>query len=152
MNCFGFYYWLLTTLLRHRASCWLDKKDPAQVLKYIGLWLRWSNIFKFYTTFQKTWAPECAMYAGHCKTFCYLRERGFLSDLNNQPPREWITRLRESRCENFSEEVCPGTPLGIGSLSKRDVDESENVIWKCDFAFLQSFFNYANSLCLKNVL
>ena len=41
------------------------------------------------------------------------------------------------------------TPLG--SLSKHDVDERENVIGKCNFAFLQSFFNYSNSLCLKNV-
>ena len=39
----------------------------------------------------------------------------------------------------------------LGSLSKHDDDESENVIWKCDLAFLQSFFNYSNSLCLKNV-
>jgi len=42
-------------------------------------------------------------------------------------------------------------PSVIGSLSKHDVDESENVIWTCDFAFLQPFFNYSNSLCLKNV-
>ena len=42
--------------------------------------------------------------------------------------------------------------LSLGSLSKHDVAESENVIWKCDFAFLQSFFNYSQSLCLKNVL
>ena len=55
------------------------------------------------------------MYAGHCKTFCYFREWSFLSDLNNQPPKEWITHLRESRCENFSEEVCPGTPMAISS-------------------------------------
>ena len=41
--------------------------------------------------------------------------------------------------------------LLLGSLSKHDVDESENVIWKCDFAFLQSFFDYSDSLCLKNV-
>ena len=27
----------------------------------------------------------------------------------------------------------------IGSLSKHDVDESENVIWKCNFAFLNHF-------------
>ena len=40
----------------------------------------------------------------------------------------------------------------LGSLSKHHVDESENVIWKCDLTFLQSFFNYSNSLCLKNVL
>ena len=38
----------------------------------------------------------------------------------------------------------------LGSLSKHDVDESENVIWKCDYRFLQSFFNYSNSVCLKN--
>ena len=40
----------------------------------------------------------------------------------------------------------------LGSLSKHDVDESENVIWKCDLAFLQSFFNYSNSLCLEPAL
>ena len=38
-----------------------------------------------------------------------------------------------------------------GSLSKHDVDGSENVIWKYNFAFLQSFSNYSKSFCLKNV-
>ena len=37
----------------------------------------------------------------------------------------------------------------IGSLSRHDVDGSKNVIWKCNFAFLQSFFNYSKTLCLK---
>ena len=37
----------------------------------------------------------------------------------------------------------------IGSSSKHNVDGSENVTWKCNFAFLQSFFNYSKSLCLK---
>ena len=37
------------------------------------------------------------------------------------------------------------------SLSKHDVDASENV-WKCNFAFLQSFFNYSKSLRLKCIL
>ena len=35
--------------------------------------------------------------------------------------------------------------------SKHDVDGSEIFICKCNFAFLQSFFNYSKSLCLKNV-
>ena len=39
----------------------------------------------------------------------------------------------------------------IGSLSKHDVDGCESVIWKCNFAFLISVFNYSKSLCLKNV-
>ena len=39
----------------------------------------------------------------------------------------------------------------VGSLSKHDVNGSENVIWKYNFAFLQSFFNYSKSLCLINV-
>ena len=39
----------------------------------------------------------------------------------------------------------------LGSLSKHDVDERENVIWKCNFAVLQWFFNHSKSLCLKNV-
>ena len=30
----------------------------------------------------------------------------------------------------------------LGTLSKNDVDDSENVIWKCNFGFLQSFCNY----------
>ena len=42
-------------------------------------------------------------------------------------------------------------PAVIGSLSKHDVDESENVISTCDFAFLRPLFNYSNSLCLKTV-
>jgi len=33
--------------------------------------------------------------------------------------------------------------VSVGSLSKHDVDGSENVIWKCHFAFLQSF-NYSS--------
>ena len=37
----------------------------------------------------------------------------------------------------------------IGSLSKHDVDGSENIIWECNFAFLQSFFKYPKSLCLN---
>ena len=37
----------------------------------------------------------------------------------------------------------------VGSLSKHDVDWSENVIWNCHFAFLQSPFKYSKSLCLK---
>ena len=37
----------------------------------------------------------------------------------------------------------------LGSLRKHDVDGSENVIWKCNFAFLQSFLNYSKSLRLK---
>ena len=42
-------------------------------------------------------------------------------------------------------------PKIIGSLSKHDFDGSKNVIWKRNFAFLQSFFNYSKSLYLKNV-
>ena len=38
-----------------------------------------------------------------------------------------------------------------GSLSKHDVDDSENLILKCNFPFLQSFFNYSKSLRLQNV-
>ena len=40
----------------------------------------------------------------------------------------------------------------LGSLRKHDVDGSENVIWKCNFSFLQSFLliiqsHYACKLC-----
>ena len=41
--------------------------------------------------------------------------------------------------------------VSVGSCN-HDVDGSENVIWKCNFAFLRSSFNYSKSLCLKNVL
>ena len=41
--------------------------------------------------------------------------------------------------------------VSIGSLSKYDVEDSENVIWKWNFAFLQSFRNYSKSLHLQNV-
>ena len=33
-------------------------------------------------------------------------------------------------------------PITLGSLSKHDVDGRENVNWKCNFAFLQSCFNF----------
>ena len=39
----------------------------------------------------------------------------------------------------------------VGSLSKDDVDDSQKVISKCNFAFLQSFLNYSKSLRLQNV-
>ena len=34
-------------------------------------------------------------------------------------------------------------------FSKHDVDGRKNVFWKCILAFLQSFHNYWNSLCLQ---
>ena len=37
----------------------------------------------------------------------------------------------------------------IRSLSKHDVDNSENVIWKCNFGFLQSFRNYSSHYAFK---
>ena len=37
----------------------------------------------------------------------------------------------------------------IGSLSKHDVDGSENVIGKWNLAFLQSFLNYLKSSCSR---
>ena len=40
----------------------------------------------------------------------------------------------------------------IGSLSKHAVDDSENIISKCNFAFLQSFRNYSVIILAKCVL
>ena len=37
----------------------------------------------------------------------------------------------------------------MGSLKKHTVDESENVIWKCDFAFLQSVFHLFKLIMLE---
>ena len=37
----------------------------------------------------------------------------------------------------------------IGSLRKHNVDGSENVIWKCNFSFPQSFLNYSKSSRLQ---
>ena len=42
--------------------------------------------------------------------------------------------------------------VSVASLSKHDVDGSENVIRKCHFVFLQLSFSYSKSLCLKNAL
>ena len=39
----------------------------------------------------------------------------------------------------------------LGCFSKHDVDDSENVIWKCNFAFLRPFLNYSKTLLLQNV-
>ena len=37
----------------------------------------------------------------------------------------------------------------LGSLSKRDTDDSENVIGKHNFAFLQSFVSYSSRYACK---
>ena len=42
--------------------------------------------------------------------------------------------------------------FSLENLSKHDVDSSKNLIWKCNFTFLQSFVNYLKSSCLQNVL
>ena len=40
----------------------------------------------------------------------------------------------------------------LGSLSKQDVDYSEDITWKCNFAFLQLFLNYSVITLAKCVL
>ena len=65
-------------------------------------------------------------------------------------PDRATTAARMSRIRVESVQNCCVSLL-IGSLSKHDVGGSENVIWKCNFTFLQSFFNYYKSSCLKNV-
>lgn len=40
----------------------------------------------------------------------------------------------------------------IGSLSKHAVDDSENISSKCNFAFLQSFFQLFKAIMLENCL
>ena len=42
--------------------------------------------------------------------------------------------------------------VSVRSLNKHGVDGSDNIIWKCHFAFLQSSCNYSKWLCLKNAL
>ena len=44
----------------------------------------------------------------------------------------------------MGQQLCSGMSL----LCKHDVDGSEDVIWKCNLAFLQSFLIYSKSLCL----
>lgn len=39
----------------------------------------------------------------------------------------------------------------IGSLSKDNIGDSENVIWKFNFMFLLSFLNYSESFGWQNV-
>ena len=75
------------------------------------------------------------------------------------PPYKW-SETKENICKKIPQRnVC--VPLGwlqflcsgpsIGSLRKHDLDGSENVIWKCNFACLQSFLNFSKSLHLQNV-
>ena len=47
--------------------------------------------------------------------------------------------------------VSRGRSWLIESLRKHDANDSEDVIWKCNFAFPQSFLNYSKSLCLQDV-
>ena len=85
---------------------------------------------------------ECKGQGKPCSVMCFsyecVRDNRYVSSRINFTHFNWI------ECEGRILEV-------IGSLSRHDVDGSKNVIWKCNFAFLQSFFNYSKSLCLKNV-
>ena len=63
---------------------------------------------------------------------------------NNWNKRRWVEDSCARTVFRFLVAV-----IRIGSLSNHDGDGSENVTWKCNFAFLQSFFNYSKSLCLK---
>ena len=107
--------------------------------------LKWTSLIGFSRPLKTTeplfWfsgeRPDCAWF---CFTFsvgvalfCYL----YLTVLHYWNPLRVRLLLF---CHHMS----------IGSLSKHDVDGSVNVIWKYDFAFLQLFLNYSNSLCLKN--
>ena len=86
-----------------------------------------------------------------------------LLDLRKTAPLRWLARktvfwpVRSEQFKHFwnwfGESECPGVRLDltVGSLSKHDLDGSENVIWKCNFVVLQSFFIYSKSLRLKNM-
>ena len=54
--------------------------------------------------------------------------------------------LRLPYCEFQTYEV-----MTMGSLSKHDLDGSDNVIRKCNLDFLQLFLNYSKPLSLQNV-
>ena len=71
---------------------------------------------------------------------------------------EWgkPTVLRAQQCDYFPHTTnqinvfwCRRYSPPLGSLRKHVADGSENVIWKCNFVFLQSFLNYSKSLHLK---
>ena len=47
--------------------------------------------------------------------------------------------------------VSEGGSWIIESFRKHDANDNENVIWKFNFAFPQSFLNYSKSLCLQDV-
>ena len=69
----------------------------------------------------------------------------------------WKQHLRPRAAVGYGVKIfLPSPPNYVtrspgGSLRKYDVDGSENVICKCNFAFLQSFLNYSKSLRLQNV-
>ena len=60
---------------------------------------------------------------------------------------EW-TKAKDQTLFNFCQTIMS---LIWWSFRKDEVDGSENVIWKCNFAFLQSLLNYSKSLPLQNV-
>ena len=83
-------------------------------------------------------------------TFSEKLEKFHVEDL----PRTWkkcmeLKKAREGRAQllflsikyaNFVASLILNSL--VGSLSKHDVDDSQKVIWKCNFGFLQSFRNY----------
>ena len=84
-----------------------------------------------------------------------LRDKNTQQSTNAEQNKRMKSPASENRCDKDVEECEPEAQtmvsasridsfgrekVLIGSLSKHDVDGSENVTWKCDFAFLQSFF------------
>ena len=85
--------------------------------KKTGLLISYSTLFSYSTSCS---LKSSVSGKGHV-LFCYMAQ--------SKKIRNLVTSVKVVT-----------NPL-LGSLSKHDVDGSENVIWKCNFAFLQYFFN-----------
>ena len=75
---------------------------------------------------------ECQLSNGDCTA---EKKCGYWILIGNKLPWCLLHTLPTFDGESYHDMVCHVKPGPVGSLSKHDVDESENVIWKCRLSF-----------------
>ena len=155
----------LIVLANHNRS--RESNEPITILRAIAgsqLKARENNCKQFSFWLAKNIAisknvvgenDECQLSNGDCTT---ERKCGYWILIGNKLPWYRLHTVPTFDGESYGlsllsrDQLAVRKAVSIGIFTKHDVDGSENVIWKCHFAFLQSSFNYSKSLCLKNAL
>ena len=107
-------------------------------------------LYKSCYLFQRPCVPSPCQNGGICLTTRYDFEckckTGFLGELCETTIKGNYNTA--SKVIQFQQEINLRTSSECSIIIRT---HTENAIWKCNFAFLQSIFSYSKSLCFKNV-